>query len=95
MNLTGKDLRAYRELNKSSQRRFAFAFNMSRGTLAGYEWSGKELPQWIINKMVLFDPNFVEVCKTIRRTQHLMNHYQMKKENKSWLARFIGWLMGY
>ena len=94
MNLTGKDLKAYRELNKVSQRQFAFAFNISRGTLAGYEWSGKELPQWIINKMVSFDPNFIEVCEMIRDTQSLMKKKQEGKESRSLLDRFIGWLIG-
>ena len=93
MNLTGKDLKAYREYNKSSQRVFARAFNFNRNTLANYEWSGKELPSWICSKMITYDPNFVAVCLDIRETERLKKKIADEEQNVSWLARFVGWLM--
>lgn len=94
--LTGKDLKAYRESRKYSQRMFAHVFDIKRGTLANYEWSGKDLPGWIISKMLRFDPRFEITCIMIReKNEHLTYHYETPFKKKNWLERFIGWLMGY
>lgn len=93
MNLTGKDLKAYRELQGLSQRQFAKAYNLNRSTLAKYEWRNTNLPVWIIHKLMNFDPAFKWACDHERK-KHLENHYNIENK-KSWLSRFIGWLIGY
>ena len=90
-NLTGKDLKNYRESLNISQRVFARAYDMSRDTLAGYEWSGKELPNWLVNKLLRYDPYFIGKCATIRKRDELSQIPQ----KRSWIVRLLWKILGY
>jgi len=97
MELTGKDLKAYRTMLGLSQRAFANGHDTKRGTVAQYEWKEKVLPQWFVDKIMRFDPNFCFWCLQNREVNnYLKQHNETKKEQKlSWFGRFIAWIMGY
>lgn len=94
MNLTGKDLKAYRMMIGVSQRKFSNGYDTKRGTIAGYEWSEKQLPKWLVNKIMNFDPNFVNWCNQYRSAKEYLSGNSSEEKKKSWLARVIGRLIG-